>query len=77
VERASYLFRAVEVPPGDHLVEWRYQPASLFVGGAISAGALLVAGLLTVRGIGLGRTETSAARPRSAPPAAAPAGGWI
>jgi hypothetical protein len=52
VERANYLFRAVAVPPGQHLVEWRYQPVNLFVGGGVSAVALALIGLLTVLGIG-------------------------
>lgn len=42
VERANYLFRAVLVPPGDHLVAWRYAPVSLSVGVAVSGLAVTV-----------------------------------
>ncbi|HSP95686.1 MAG TPA: YfhO family protein [Candidatus Dormibacteraeota bacterium] len=39
--RASYLFRAVEVPAGESVVEFRYRPASLRIGAAISATTVL------------------------------------
>lgn len=35
--RADYLFRAVEVPAGESLVEFRYRPASVRVGAVVSA----------------------------------------
>jgi hypothetical protein len=34
--RADYLFRAVPLPPGDHLVQLRYQPASFETGSTIA-----------------------------------------
>jgi len=40
--RANYLFRLVEVPAGESTVEFRYTPASVRVGAAISAATLLV-----------------------------------
>jgi hypothetical protein len=40
--RADYLFRAVEVPAGVSVVEFRYQPLGLRIGAAISAATLLV-----------------------------------
>ena len=45
--RANLLFRAVALPAGEHVVEFRYQPASLRWGAIISLAALavLVAGL--------------------------------
>jgi Bacterial membrane protein YfhO len=43
VLRADYLFRAVAVPPGEHLVEFRYQPQSFQIGRAISLAALAIA----------------------------------
>jgi hypothetical protein len=51
IERASYLFRAVVVPPGEHTVEWRYQPTSLLVGGAISAVGLAAMATLATHGL--------------------------
>ncbi len=44
VVRANLLLRAVKVPPGDHLLEFHYQPRSLYVGAAIT----VVAALLTL-----------------------------
>jgi hypothetical protein len=46
VMRANYVFRLVEVPAGESVVEFRYRPRSLWLGGAISAATL--AGLLVV-----------------------------
>jgi hypothetical protein len=40
--RANSLFRAVEVPPGEHTVSFRYRPASLRWGSIISLTALLI-----------------------------------
>jgi len=39
--RANYLFRAVALAPGAHLVEFRYRPQSLTAGVALSAASLL------------------------------------
>ncbi|MEW6270959.1 MAG: YfhO family protein [Thermodesulfobacteriota bacterium] len=39
--RADYAFRAVALPAGTHRVVFRYQPASLRIGAAISAAALV------------------------------------
>lgn len=44
VERADVLFRAVHLEPGDHAVEFVYQPAS-FRQGLLAAGAALLASL--------------------------------
>jgi hypothetical protein len=40
--RANYLFRAVAVEPGEHAVEFRYAPASIRVGAALSLVTLTV-----------------------------------
>jgi len=40
--RANLMFRAVPVMPGEHLVEFRYRPATLRVGSWISLGAWAV-----------------------------------
>lgn len=39
--RANHAFRAVSVPPGEHLVEFRYEPAWLMLGLAISGSSLV------------------------------------
>ena len=39
--RADGIFRAVVLPAGTHRVVFRYRPASVFIGGALSALALL------------------------------------
>jgi hypothetical protein len=41
--RANFLFRAVEVPAGDSVVEFRYVPLSLRIGAAVSALSVLLA----------------------------------
>jgi hypothetical protein len=43
--RADYLFRAVEVPPGDHRVTFAYAPLSLRLGAVISGLAWLLLGV--------------------------------
>jgi uncharacterized membrane protein YkgB len=40
--RANYGFRAVEVPSGRHLVEFRYRPWSFYLGFSISALTLII-----------------------------------
>lgn len=43
---AAYdLLRAVALPPGLHRVEWRYQPASLYLGAAVSGLGWLLLGV--------------------------------
>ncbi len=44
IHRADYAFRAVSVPPGEHLVEFRYRPSSLRYGayGSLGGGAILI-----------------------------------
>jgi hypothetical protein len=49
IERANYAFRLVEVPAGDSHVEFRYAPASLKLGAAISAAAWLLTGGLIMQ----------------------------
>lgn len=46
--RANWLFRAVELPAGEHVVEMRYEPASWSVGWALTAFALMGLGALAV-----------------------------
>jgi uncharacterized membrane protein YfhO len=42
--RADYLFRAVEVPPGEHQVSFTYRPLSVRLGVLISILAWLAVG---------------------------------
>ena len=52
IRRANVMFRAVELPAGQHTVTFHYEPAWLWPGAAISllaAGALLLVLLVPVR----------------------------
>jgi hypothetical protein len=62
--RADYSFRAVQVPAGRSVVEFRYRPLSFHAGLAVSLAALL--GLLAV--VVLGREPLASATGRSAGP---------
>jgi hypothetical protein len=42
IERANLLFRAVRLPPGEHLIEFRYAPRSVGIGVLVSAGSIVV-----------------------------------
>ena len=46
---AYTVLRAVYVPAGEHLVEWRFRPRSLYVGAGLSALGLLLVGLSLVK----------------------------
>jgi O-antigen/teichoic acid export membrane protein len=65
VLRADGLFRAVELPPGEHTVVFSYRPLSVRVGGLLSAISLAV--LVALGGLAV------ATRRRSASLVAAPA----
>ena len=41
--RANQIFRAVALPEGESLVVFRYRPASLYWGAAVTAGTVLLA----------------------------------
>ncbi|HEX9017204.1 MAG TPA: YfhO family protein, partial [Chloroflexota bacterium] len=52
VWRANYLFRAIEVPPGDHDIEFSFEPDSLKLGLALflsTPAFLLVTAALRLR----------------------------
>ena len=53
--RADYMFRAVRLDAGEHVVELRYEPLSLTIGAAISAAALLALLALLARYARAGR----------------------
>jgi hypothetical protein len=42
IVRANGLFRGVHLPPGHHFVEFLYRPRAFYVGGTVSAAALLL-----------------------------------
>jgi uncharacterized membrane protein YfhO len=46
IHRANYAFRAVAVPPGRHVVEFHYRPASVRYGLLLSLAGALVLGWL-------------------------------
>ena len=46
IYRANSVFRAVELPAGEHRVEFSYRPTSLYIGAAITALSVLVITLL-------------------------------
>lgn len=50
IVRANYAFRLVEVPAGRSRVEFRFRPASVALGAAISAVTIVGLGVLLVRG---------------------------
>jgi hypothetical protein len=62
VYRADLAFRAVTVPPGKHLVEYRYEPAWLPVALALEAGSALLAILGLVWSMASARAMRSEAR---------------
>lgn len=60
VLRANGLFRAVEVGPGEHTVEFRYRPLTVRVGGLLTA--ISVAILLALAGLTLASGRRGAGR---------------
>jgi len=55
IRRADYLFRAVEVPAGDHAVVFRFEPASYRLGQKISAAAVSCVAIFTIGALLLGK----------------------
>lgn len=51
IYRANYNFRAVPLPPGDHRVEFRYEPMSFYIGAWISGGTLVILIILGIRSL--------------------------
>lgn len=50
IYRANYLFRAIKVPSGEHVIEMEYRPSSFEIGLAISLISLIVTVGLGIRG---------------------------
>ncbi|MBL8896772.1 MAG: hypothetical protein JNM84_04060 [Planctomycetes bacterium] len=61
IEVVAGLYPAVRVPPGEHLVEWSYEPRSLLLGALAAAAALAVLGLLSWRGLPRSRPAPNSA----------------
>ena len=40
--RANYAFRAIKIDPGNHYIEFKYEPISVYLGGIISLISLLI-----------------------------------
>ena len=55
--RADYAFRAVHLPAGEHMLDFRYEPASFRWGVAISGASLVISLLILL--VGLTRRGTS------------------
>jgi hypothetical protein len=47
IERANYLFRGVQIPAGEHTVEFRYLPSPFVLGVGLFLACLIVAALLS------------------------------
>ena len=51
IEEANYLFRAVALPPGAHLVEFRFAPTTVYVGALVSVAAWMAMAMLATSGL--------------------------
>jgi hypothetical protein len=49
IRRADGAFQGLTVPPGDHTVEYRYEPDAVYAGAAVSLLGLAVLGYVMVR----------------------------
>jgi hypothetical protein len=49
IRRANYLFRAVRLPAGHHVVTFRYAPRSVRLGAAITLVTLVIGAIVLVR----------------------------
>ena len=51
IKRVDYVLRALQVPAGDNTIEFKFEPASYFVGNKITlVGSLLTLAFLAVCG---------------------------
>ena len=50
---ANYVLRALELPPGDHTIEFRFEPAAYYVGNTIMAASSYLLALLLFGSIGI------------------------
>jgi uncharacterized membrane protein YfhO len=68
VYRADYLFRAVLVPPGQHRVEFRFDPVAFKLGSVVSLFAALVLVATAFVSTKKGRSTTTAGNGTSQEP---------
>jgi len=62
--RGDLLFRVVAVPAGTHMVTFRFEPRSVWVGGVVSASALVILACVATLGCGR-RVRTASDRRRT------------
>jgi hypothetical protein len=55
IERANLLFRAVRLTRGEHVVEFRYEPRSVRIGGLISGWSIVASMVLLIGALAWGR----------------------
>lgn len=48
IYRANYIMRAISLPKGNHDIEFRYEPLSVFLGLIISFTTLIIMGIISV-----------------------------
>jgi len=65
IMRGNYLFRLVEVPAGDSVVEFRYRPASVMIGAVVSVISVFAAAVTLLVYLLGGRGSVRAAARRS------------
>lgn len=49
VYRADFLFRAIPLEPGEHVIAFEFRPLTLYVGALVSAASLVVTSLVSLR----------------------------
>ena len=59
IYRANYNFRAVPLPPGEHQVEFRYQPLSFYMGAGITGLTIFILISLGLNSFLRGRNKTA------------------
>jgi uncharacterized membrane protein YfhO len=47
--RANLAFRAVKVPPGEHIIQFRYVPDSFYAGLVMTLIGFILSGLIVLR----------------------------
>jgi hypothetical protein len=71
--RANGIFRAVPVPPGEHVVTFVYRPVPFYAGATVTALTLTIFAIFAVLSMGRLFFGPSAKPPQSKRPAMTPA----
>jgi hypothetical protein len=58
IYRANYNFRAVPLPPGEHRVEFRYEPMSFYAGAGITGVTLAILIVLGIKSLVMRRRRS-------------------